>query len=92
MARHIRRPREGAPPVKRRLALIPLALLALTACSVSTARSRCLDDGKVILFADPTDDDSDMIACVSIEQYQSMLDSQAMIEANIEPSDIRIDD
>lgn len=77
--------------MKKLIALI--ALLPLAACDAAKPnwkvneehRRACIDSGKVAIMADPTDLDTDMIACVSVEQYQTMLNDEAVVEANIEP-------
>ena len=56
----------------RRLVLSLLIAAAFTGCS--TQRSRCVDEGKVALLADPTDDQTQMIACVEVGSVDDVYD------------------
>jgi hypothetical protein len=61
--------------MKRVLVIALLATIGFTACSGnSSQRSKCVDEGKIVIVADPTDQLSDtfVIGCISVEQYHKL--------------------
>lgn len=70
-----------------RYLLAPLTVCAAvivgsTACTTAESRNydACLSSGSIVLFADPSDDQTDMIGCVTPAEYTELFDNYTKIE------------